>query len=84
MSNPAIDAIVETLSNRISDESFDFAEAAQAIMDALHLRQEWSYREANGAVGFDYNDREQAVSEIEGLGLNATVVYRVASDWNPE
>lgn len=80
------ESIVEVLRRRISDEDFDFAEAAQAITDSLCLREQWTYRHSNGSgIGYDYESREQLMSEIASLGVNdPIVIYRFASDWKVE
>lgn len=84
MSDFIIDTVVETLQNRITDEDFDFAEAAHAVADALRLRQQWSYR-GNGAMGWqEYDSKEQAAQEVSGIFPIPVVISRVVGDWREE
>ena len=80
--NHLLDPVVQALKNRITDEDFDFDEAAQAVVDALRLRQQWTYRSLTVDMGWqEYESREQAVQETASMMPEPLLIYRVASDW---
>lgn len=82
MSDLILDPIVQTLKSRIADEDFDFVEAAQAVMDSLRLRQQWTFRTLTGENGWqEYDSREQVANETAGMSPSPVLIYRVASDW---
>lgn len=81
MSHPT-DAIVEVLSRRISDESVDLTETAQAIIDALRLREEWTWRKINGESGTVVRTRGDVEEAIAGINPTPDVVHRLVTDWD--
>ena len=83
-SNPMQDAIIEVLSRRITDEGVDLAEAAQAVIDGLRLRQEWTWRLENGESGLTMQSRAVVEKEIEGLSPAPGILHRLVTDWTPD
>lgn len=82
MSDPILDPIVNALTSRVNDEDFDFLEAAQAVVDALRLREQWTFRTHTGETGWqEYDSREQVAGETAAMSPSPVLIYRVASDW---
>lgn len=74
-------AIVEVLSRRIT-EDVDLGEAAQAIIDALRLREEWTWRNLSGENGTVVRTREDVVQDVAGMSPTPSIIHRLVTDWD--
>jgi hypothetical protein len=82
MSNTDASAIiVGVLSRRITDESVDLSEAAQAIIDAICLRDEWTWRKPNGESGTTVLTEEEASEAIQSTSPASVILHRLVTDW---
>jgi hypothetical protein len=77
----ANDAIVEVLSRRITEGTVDLAEAAQAIIDAIRLREEWTWRKPNGESGNIVLTEEEADQIIQSTAPASVILHRLVTDW---
>jgi hypothetical protein len=82
MSNTDANAIiVDVLSRRITDESVDLSEAAQAIIDAICLREEWTWRKPNGENGTIVLTEEEVDEVIQNTAPTSVILHRLVTDW---
>ena len=77
-------AIVAVLKERITTKSFNFNEAAEAIIDGMRLREEWTWRNPNGESGTLLESREDVKVAVEGITPAPVVVHRLVTDWDIE
>lgn len=80
----ARDAIVEVLSRRITDEDVDLGEAALAVIDALRLREEWTWQTVNGERGYEQASRDAVVAATSGIASAPAILFRMVTDWSVE
>lgn len=57
-------------------------ETAKSIIDALRLREEWSWRLANGDSGLMLDSRSQVDQEIKDFVPAPVVINRLVTDWH--
>ena len=73
--------IAEVLSKHITGKGVDKKKVAQEVIDAICLREEWTWRKPNGESGTTVLTQKEAVEATQNTAPASVILHRLVTDW---